>query len=249
MIQIAIISDIHGNIRALEAVMNDIKERKIEQIFCLGDLVDFAPWGNEVIDRLRNKGIPCILGNHDERIAFDLPILPISHHSDTEKEARIIAINHSKRTITEDNKQWLRNLPYNLELTYKVEKRKVKILLVHANLRSNYEYLFIDDISEDMTEELKKRSIDILAMGHTHISYIKEMDFSTIINVGSVGRSREKDRKATYAIITIRNKNVENEIIKVDYNIKDVYEKIKESSIPSFYADFLLNEKSNSDSV
>ena len=65
MIQIAIISDIHGNIRALEAVMNDIKERKIEQIFCLGDLVDFAPWGNEVIDTLRNKGIPCILGNHD----------------------------------------------------------------------------------------------------------------------------------------------------------------------------------------
>lgn len=75
MINIAVISDIHGNLIALNEVLNDIQGKKIDQIYCLGDLVDFAPWGNEVIEMIRSSGIPCILGNHDERIAYDQPII------------------------------------------------------------------------------------------------------------------------------------------------------------------------------
>lgn len=74
MIQIAIFSDVHGNLPALEVVLKDMDRRGIRQKFCLGDLVDFAPWGNEVIRKIRDQNIPCLMGNHDERIAFDMPV-------------------------------------------------------------------------------------------------------------------------------------------------------------------------------
>lgn len=107
MKKIAIISDIHGNLLALQKVLEDLESRNISDIYCLGDLVDFAPWGNEVINLMKAKKIPCLLGNHDERIAYDLPIIPLSHHCEKETANRFMAINHSKKYITDENKQWL----------------------------------------------------------------------------------------------------------------------------------------------
>lgn len=108
--KIAVISDIHANLPALEAVLNDIHEKKISQIYCLGDLVDFAPWGNEVIEVIKRAGITCLMGNHDERIAFDKPIIPLPFHTHEEKISREKAISYSKKTITSENKMWLARL-------------------------------------------------------------------------------------------------------------------------------------------
>lgn len=142
MIQIAIFSDVHGNLPALEAVLEDIEQRGIQQKFCLGDLVDFAPWGNEVIERIRNLNIPCIMGNHDERIAFDLPVIPLSKHSEEETTARFIAIDHSKKSITQDNKKYLAELPFHLKLNYKIGRKHWNIQLVHSGLENNETYVY-----------------------------------------------------------------------------------------------------------
>ncbi|UCA59453.1 metallophosphoesterase [Chryseobacterium rhizoplanae] len=99
MIQIAVFSDIHGNLPALEVVLKDIEQRGIHQKFCLGDLVDFAPWGNEVIERIKTLNIPCLMGNHDERIAFDLPVFPLSRHSEEETEARSVALSIQRNIL------------------------------------------------------------------------------------------------------------------------------------------------------
>ena len=120
MIQIAVFSDVHGNLPALEVVLKDIEDRGIHQKFCLGDLVDFAPWGNEVIEKIRSLNIPCLMGNHDERIAFDIPVIPLSKHSEEETNSRFIAIDHSKKHITESNKRFLSELPFHLKLNYKI---------------------------------------------------------------------------------------------------------------------------------
>lgn len=141
MIQLAIISDIHANLITLDAVLTDIKNRGLTQIYCLGDLVDFAPWGNEVIDRIQEKNIPCLLGNHDQRIAFDEAIIPLPHHDVIEASNREIAINISKKEISAPHKKWLATLPYNIELTFKLGTSFRKILLVHASLQSNDEYI------------------------------------------------------------------------------------------------------------
>lgn len=242
MIQIAIISDIHANLVALDKVLSDIERRSIYQTYCLGDLVDFAPWGNEVIEKIKNKGIPTLLGNHDERIAFDHSIIPLSHHDREETDNRIVAINHSKATITSQNKTWLASLPYNLELTYKISGVTKKILLVHAGLLSNDTYVYESDLKNDSAQELNKREIDAVIMGHTHLSYIQTHSDVLFINSGSVGRSRERDRKATYCIVTITEKGITAEIIKVDYDIQKVAQAIYNSAIPDFYGDFLVKQ-------
>ncbi|MGV0830823.1 metallophosphoesterase family protein [Empedobacter brevis] len=242
MIQIAIISDIHGNIVALNEVLADIKKKNISHVYCLGDLVDFAPWSNEVISFFRNNRIPCILGNHDERIAFDLPIIPLTHHDDDETENRIQAINHSKQHIISEHKEWLSTLPYQLELVYKIGKSYQKILLVHASLDSNEEYVNESDEKREMYSKLKEKAINVLVMGHTHQSYIQQISDVLFVNSGSVGRSKEEDRKATYCVLTLNEHKVNAEIVKVDYSVQEVISAIYASEIPNFYGDFLAKD-------
>ncbi|MDR2275744.1 MAG: metallophosphatase family protein [Sphingobacterium sp.] len=241
-IQLAIISDIHANIIALDEVLTDIKKRGITQIYCLGDLVDFAPWGNEVIERIKEKNIPCLLGNHDQRIAFDETILPLPHHEALETINREIAINLSKKEITSVHKNWLKTLPYNIELTFKLGNCLRKILLVHASLESNDEYIHESTPKSELFTPLRQRAVDMLIMGHTHHSYIQKYKEVLFINCGSVGRSKEKDKKASYALVTLTDEGIDAQIVKVDYPIKQVIDAIYHSDIPDFYGDFLSAE-------
>ncbi|NIG55405.1 metallophosphoesterase [Chitinophaga sp. Cy-1792] len=239
MIQIAVISDIHANIIALEAVLQDIAARNITQIYCLGDLVDFAPWGNEVIALIRDRNIPCLLGNHDERIAFDKPVIPLPHHDVHETACRHTAIAYSKHTITAANKRWLAQCPYHLQLTFKTGNRYRKILLVHGSPRSNEEYIYAPEYAT-AAAMLEDKSVDALLMGHIHQSYIQRHDQLLVVNCGSVGRSREPDRLATYSVLQISEAGVDAEIIKLSYDNKYVAQAIYNSEIPDFYGDFLL---------
>lgn len=237
MIQIAIISDIHANLIALQKVLEDIYDRGITDIYCLGDLVDFAPWGNEVIKLMQNRGIPCLLGNHDERIGFNQPVIPLAHHDEEETYQRNLAINFSKKTITAENKIWLKGRPYQLMLSFKTTNGIKNILLVHASPRSNDEYIYETHAGGDLLAMLPDQPVDALVMGHTHTSYIKYDEDILLVNCGSVGRSKENDRKATYCILSIDHA-VKAEIIKLDYDIETLTKAIYESEIPDFYADF-----------
>lgn len=240
--KIAIISDIHGNLPALEIVLEDIKSRKINQIYCLGDLIDFAPWGNEVIDHIKNKNIPCLLGNHDERVAYNLPILPLEKHSLEETINRTNAINHSKKNISESNKKFLSQLPYHLAIDIKTGKKFRKIQLVHATLFNNEKYIYPEN-EDYLQNQLSEAKADILVMGHTHCSFVKKFGDKLAINCGSVGRSREKDRLATFLTLTISESEVIPEIVKLNYPIEKVANEIEKSEIPNFYANFLLSKQ------
>ncbi|WP_261513025.1 metallophosphoesterase family protein [Chryseobacterium paludis] len=241
MIQIAIFSDVHGNLPALEVVLNDINERGITQKFCLGDLVDFAPWGNEVIEIIKEKNIPCILGNHDERIAFDLPVVPLNKHSQEETIARFSAIDHSKKYITDENKSFLAELPFHLKLNYKIGKKYWNIQLVHSSLQSNDTYLYESENDKVFMEMLNASQSDVLVMGHTHLSFKKQMEGKWAINAGSVGRSKEENRLASYLILTLDEEKINPEIIQLEYPINEVIQKIEASEIPDYYAFFLRN--------
>lgn len=241
MIQIAIISDVHANLPALEAVLADIEARKIEQVYCLGDLVDFAPYGNEVISLFRNRKIPCLLGNHDERIAFDLPVFPLSHHDAVETGSRFEAIAQSKHTITTENKAWLAQLPFQLEIVFRIGEKAKRILLVHASPWSNDTYVYERDPKADILAFLRQREAAMLVMGHTHVSYIQSFQETVLVNCGSVGRSKEPDRKACYAILEITEAGIRPEIIKLSYDVGTLVNAIRKSPIPDFYADFFLD--------
>lgn len=242
---IAIISDIHGNLPALKTVLEDIRKRNIEQIYCLGDLVDFAPWNNEVIELIKNSGIPCIMGNHDERVAFDKEVIPVKKHSEEETYARTTAINYTKRTVTAANKAYLSTLPFEFRLALDYGGKTNIVLLVHASTKSNEEYIYETHDQDLVRAMLDDSGADILIMGHTHKSYIKTIyrqahPDKIAINAGSVGRSREREPLASYLILNTDGNGIYPEIIKLDYPIEETVEAIRNSEIPNFYADFLL---------
>lgn len=240
MIQIAVFSDVHGNLPALEAVLKDIEERGIHQKFCLGDLVDFAPWGNEVIQKIRDLHIPCLMGNHDERIAFDLPVFPLSKHSEEETRARFIAIDHSKQHITIEHKKFLSELPFHLKLHYKTGRKHWSIQLVHSSLESNDTYLYESENDEVFMKMLERSSSDLIVMGHTHLSFKKQFgNKKWAVNCGSVGRSKEENRLASYLILTLDEEQILPEIVQLNYPVEETVRQIQESGIPDFYASFL----------
>lgn len=242
MIQIAVFSDVHGNLPALEVVLKDIEQRGIHQKFCLGDLVDFAPWGNEVIEKIKSLNIPCLLGNHDERIAFDLPVFPLPKHSEAETEARFIAIDHSKKNITEDHKQFLSELPFHLKLNYKIGNKHWNIQLVHSGLTSNDTYWYESENNEVFSDMLKESQSDLIVMGHTHLSFIKQLENKKwAVNCGSVGRSKEENRLASYLILTLDDEKIIPEIVQLSYPLEETARQIEESGIPDYYASFLRN--------
>jgi predicted phosphodiesterase len=245
MIQIAVFSDVHGNLPALEVVLKDIEARGIHQKFCLGDLVDFAPWGNEVIEKIRSLNILCLMGNHDERIAFDIPVVPLSKHSEEETEARFIAIDHSKKYITKENKKFLSELPFHLKLNYKVGKKHWDIQLVHSSLSSNDTYLYESEEDEIFIRMLKESQSDVIVMGHTHLSFKKQFENNTwAINCGSMGRSKEENRLASYLVLTLDEEKITPEIVQLSYPLEETIRGIEESDIPDYYASFLKNETS-----
>ncbi|UKB78711.1 metallophosphoesterase family protein [Chryseobacterium sp. MEBOG07] len=244
MIQIAVFSDVHGNLPALDSVLKDIEKRGIRQKFCLGDLVDFAPWGNEVIEKIRSLNIPCLMGNHDERIAFDIPVIPLSKHSEEETEARFIAIDHSKKHITEENKRFLSALPFHLKLNYKIGNRHWSIQLVHSSLTSNDTYLYESENDEVFSNMLKESQSDVIVMGHTHLSFVKHFENNGwAVNAGSVGRSKEENRLASYLILTLDEENITPEIVQIAYPLEQTLLGIEKSGIPNYYAHFLSNKK------
>lgn len=244
MIQIAVFSDVHGNLPALEVVLKDIEQRGISQKFCLGDLVDFAPWGNEVIEKIRSLNIPCLMGNHDERIAFDIPVIPLSKHSEEETNARFIAIDHSKKHITEFNKRFLSELPFHLKLNYKTGKKHWNIQLVHSSLESNDTYLYESENDEIFTSMLESADADLIVMGHTHLSFQKQFENNSwAVNCGSVGRSKEENRLASYLVVTLDEEKITPEIVQLSYPLEETLRGIEESGIPDYYSAFLKNEK------
>ncbi|MCW3466739.1 metallophosphoesterase family protein [Chitinophaga nivalis] len=252
MLSIAVISDIHANLPALEAVLADLDTIAPDQIYCLGDLVDFAPWPNEVINRIRALRIPVIMGNHDERIAFDIPVVPLQKHSAAETAARLEAIAITRSTISQENKQFLASLPAHIRLQFGTPEKPLSVLLVHASPRNIDEYIYADHDPAVLWDMLEAHQADVLIGGHTHLSYIRELHGKKngayarklVINAGSVGRSKEDNPAATYLLLQIDHTVAEKPVMipvirKVPYAVEVTATGIRESKIPDFYAAFL----------
>lgn len=229
--KIALISDIHGNLIALEEVLQDIENRDIDEIYCLGDLVGYGPSPNEVINLIKEKGIPCVQGNYDEKVTkgFDRASLANNEVDNLTIKEQILL--WTQDNISKENIKWLEDLPKNIE--FEVEGKKT--LLVHGSPRKNNEYLYEDSTELDEIGEITE--VDIMACGHTHMAYHKIVNGIHMINSGTVGRPKEGNPDITYMIINITEKNVDTEMVKLEYDYETVAKAIENSSLPNEMAE------------
>ncbi|MCA9080376.1 MAG: metallophosphoesterase [Planctomycetaceae bacterium] len=206
----AIISDIHGNLEALEAVLSDIREQGIQEIYCLGDVIGYGPNPRECIDLVMQHSQVTILGNHDQAALFD----PEGFNAGAER-----AIFWTRSTLESgdpagNERRWefLGELPRM--------RREEPFLFVHGSARNPLnEYVFPEDIYNQRKMERIFGLVDRYCFqGHTHIPGVfsedynfqspEELNYSAnlgetkaLVNVGSVGQPRDGDNRSCYVVL------------------------------------------------
>ena len=212
--KVAILSDIHGNMQALESVMCDIRVNNCEKVFCLGDLAMAGPEPAKVIDYVRSqKNWTVIQGNTDKMIADFTPEILLN----TEKAFPVMghALADDVLFLSDDRKEFLKNLPAQKEL----EVDGVKVLLVHGSPRYNNEDILPDMPISEIEEIIKGVNADIIFCGHTHVPAGYQTNTKqTVVNVGSVGRPMTKEPKSCYCIADFKDGCFSLEHRFVDYD-------------------------------
>jgi predicted phosphodiesterase len=216
--KLALFSDIHANLPALEAVLADIDRRSPDGIYCLGDLVGYNVWPNEVINIIRSRGIPCIAGNYDFGIGRGSDDCGCAYREDAEKAMGKQSIAYTNQAIGDVERAYLRTLPNRIRLEFELDtpdqlwqqQPPFTLMLAHGSPRKVNEYLFADRPDRSLGRILEAAGADILCIGHTHKPYHKIISaddeqtyFRHAINIGSVGKPKDGDPRAGYVLLTI----------------------------------------------
>ncbi|MDD3150629.1 MAG: metallophosphoesterase family protein [Candidatus Gastranaerophilales bacterium] len=227
--KIAVLSDIHGNMEALEAVLKDITKREIKDIYICGDLAMAGSEPAKTIDFIRNElekkfNLNIIQGNTDEMIAK----LPVDKNSEMAKKNMIMtnALEYAQKVLNYEQKNFLASLPVKKSINLD----KINILLVHGSPRRNNEDIMPAESVEKIREMISETTEDVIFCGHTHLPAGYQVDKQTVVNVGSVGRPFSQEPKACYAILNYPDKNkneYEIEHIFIDYDYKTAAKKLE----------------------
>ena len=140
--RIALFSDIHANLPALESCLKSIDEQDVDAVYCLGDLVGYNIWPNEVINEIRRRGIPTIAGNYDEGIGLLSDECGCVYKTDPEKDMGKISISYTNNLVKPKERNYLRTLPAHIRVDFKHNQELISLLLVHGSPRKINEYLF-----------------------------------------------------------------------------------------------------------
>src|SRR5438309_3621829 len=138
--RIALFSDIHANLPALEACFKSIEQQKPDSIYCLGDLVGYNIWPNEVINEIRNRGIATLAGNYDFGIGRSSNDCGCAYKTDKEKEMGAISISYTNSIMQNEERNYLRTLPAHIKIEFQLNDDKLNLLLVHGSPRKINEY-------------------------------------------------------------------------------------------------------------
>jgi diadenosine tetraphosphatase ApaH/serine/threonine PP2A family protein phosphatase len=245
----AIISDIHSNLEALEAVLGDIDRRGIREIYCLGDVVGYGASPKECLDLVMERTSATLCGNHDQAVFYE----PCSFNISAERAAfwtRYVFEEEPKKALRDRRWETLGALPMRFEAH--------GLLMVHASPRRPVnEYLFAEDVYTNPTkilanfERLDPEHMTCM-VGHTHVpgvflddpyfdppSELPELnrytiteDEKAIINVGSVGQPRDRDVRASYVVVTVADPDPQDgyradvEFVRIEYDIEKAVKKI-----------------------
>ncbi|MEM1255836.1 MAG: metallophosphoesterase family protein [Cyanobacteria bacterium P01_H01_bin.21] len=247
--KLAVISCIHGNYEALNAVLSDIDAQKAEQIYCLGDLVGYGPYPNEVVDKIRSLEIPTCQGCWDEDIVEGLNACECSYPSQLAEQRGKLAHEWTNNEIRSDVREYLATLPLSL--------KRDNLCFVHGSPNSQHEYLLPSMDGFAALERVLSVDADVLFCGHTHVPYVRELEdaklsvtvktsaqsedsqqfqvaLKRIINAGSVGEPRHGRPNATYVLYDTETTQVT--LREVAYEYAKTCLAILEKGLPPIFA-------------
>jgi predicted phosphodiesterase len=243
-VRYALISDIHANLPALEAVLADIRARdEIHATYHLGDLVGYAPWPNETVAMLRDAGIPGVAGNYDSTVATHY-----KHCGCKYEDARQEALSHLSYAWTlehtsSDTKRFLGALPFRVDIRpLGGHAAGPTVTLVHGNQSLNTVYVYeerSDDFLAKMADSLGARPGDVVCFGHTHKPWDRVVGGVHFVNTGSVGRPKDGDPRAGYVLLDVDADRVNVDFVRVPYDVERTARAIIASDLPNDFADYL----------
>jgi len=235
---LAAFSDIHGNRHALEAVLEAIGREAADLIVCLGDLVGYGAFPNEVIEAVRAAGIPTVAGNYDDGVAFDRDECGCAYTAPEERERGDRSLRWMQGVVTPDNKAWLRALPRELRMNLGGRR----VLCVHGSPRRINEYLYQDRPERSLCRMFAGLEADVVLCGHTHLPYHRRVGGVDLINVGSAGKPKDGDPRAMYARIEIGDV-VSAAFPRVEYDVEAAARAIEATELPHEFAEALRRAK------
>jgi putative phosphoesterase len=236
MQRVTIFGDIHGNLPALEAVLADIDARELTPLYCLGDLVGYGTFPNEVIATIRERNIPTLMGNYDQGVGNSSDDCGCAYTSKTAEALGKRSIAWTNQNTTAENKLFLKQLPAHIPL----QLDGLRVLLVHGSPRKINEYLYDDRPNATMERLLDMAEADMLVCGHTHIPYHRILPSGRhVVNAGSVGKPKDGNPQACYVVLESKENNLSITFNRVPYDIERAALAIEASEMPSEYATML----------
>jgi putative phosphoesterase len=229
--RIAILSDIHGNLPALEAVVAHVHTQHVDAIYCLGDLVGYGASPNEVVDLIRDASIPTVIGNYDDGVGFDRDDCGCAYRHDDERDRGQRSLMWTRAVTTADRKEFLRSLVP--EIRFEADGKRV--LLVHGSPRKLNEYLFEDRPLSSFERLAAGANADLILFGHTHRPYAKLVGATWFINAGSIGKPKDGDWRAGYVILSPAAEAPAT-FIRVPYDVASAAAAIRATELPHEFA-------------
>ena len=241
--RIALISDIHANLPALEAVLEDIARHNVSATYHLGDLVGYAPWPNETVELLRKHEIPGVAGNYDSTVATDYKHCGCRYEDPRQEALSHISYQWTRKHTSVVTKAFLGQLPFRLDVRPAGgHAAGPTIFLVHGTPILNTVYWTEDRpdaFCSQMAEIAGAKSGDVIAFGHTHKPWHRVVDGVHFVNTGSVGRPKDGDWRAGYVLIDASEQVLAVQFARVEYDIERAMAAIRESELPDEFAEYL----------
>ena len=236
MQRLTIFGDIHANLPALEAVLADITSRDLSPLYCLGDLVGYATFPNEVTKIIRDRNIPTLMGNYDQGVGNSSDDCGCAYTSPVAEALGKLSIAWTNKNTTDDNKLFLRELPSQFPL----QLGKLRVRLVHGSPRKINEYLFADRPDATLERLLDLAEADVLVCGHTHIPYHRILPSGRhVVNAGSVGKPKDGNPQACYVVLEANSSDLTVTFNRVTYDVERTVQAIEASDMPHEYAEML----------
>jgi putative phosphoesterase len=207
---VGVISDVHANRVALEAVLEDMPD--VDALVCAGDVVGYNPWPAECVDALCERSVPTVMGNHDRAV--------VAGTGFAGNRMADAGVEYAREALDDERIEWLGDLP-DRRLRF---DGRMKIVHGHPEDPNRYTYpaLFSADLLDDE---------DVLVMGHTHIQAHETYDDGVVLNPGAVGQPRDDDPRAAYATVDLEDRAVEEH--RVEYDVDRVIDAVEAAGLPS----------------